>query len=174
MGSIFNTVATTFGLILFFISIANADITGIVVSVTDGDTIKVLDQNSVQHKVRLTGIDAPERGQPFGQASKKYLAALVSGKEVFVESNKNDRYCRVLGKVWVQPADCSSCGKTLDANHAQLLAGMAWWYRYYAKQQSPEDRGRYESAEDEAKVRRRGLWSDPDPMNPYDWRKGRR
>ena len=174
MGSIFNTVATTFGLILFFISIANADITGIVVSVTDGDTIKVLDQNSVQHKVRLTGIDAPERGQPFGQASKKYLAALVSGKEVFVESNKNDRYGRVLGKVWVQPADCSSCGKTLDANHAQLLAGMAWWYRYYAKQQSPEDRGRYESAEDEAKVRRRGLWSDPDPMNPYDWRKGRR
>jgi len=131
-------------------------------------------RNPLALEVRLTGIDAPERGQHFGQASKKYLAALVSGKEVFVESNKNDRYGRVLGKVWVQPADCSSCGKTLDANHAQLLAGMAWWYRYYAKQQSPEDRGRYESAEDEAKVRRRGLWSDPDPMNPYDWRKGRR
>jgi hypothetical protein len=60
---------------------------------------------------------------------------------------------RVLGKVWVQPADCPSCGKTLDANHAQLLAGMAWWYRYYAKEQSREDRGRYESAEDEAKAR---------------------
>ena len=131
-------------------------------------------RNPLALEVRLTGIDAPERGQHFGQASKKYLAALVSVKEVFVESNKNDRYGRVLGKVWVQPADCSSCGKTLDANHAQLLAGMAWWYRYYAKQQSPEDRGRYESAEDEAKVRRRGLWSDPDPMNPYDWRKGRR
>ena len=174
MGSIFNTVATTFGLILFFISIANADITGIVVSVTDGDTIKVLDQNSVQHKVRLTGIDAPERGQPFGQASKKYLAALVSGKEVFVESNKNDRYGRVLGKVWVQPADCSSCGKTLDANHAQLLAGMAWWYRYYAKQQSPEDRGRYESAEDEAKARGWGLWAEASPVNPYDWRNRQR
>jgi len=174
MGSIFNTVATTFGLILFFISIANADITGIVVSVTDGDTIKVLDQNSVQHKVRLTGIDAPERGQPFGQASKKYLAALVSGKEVFVESNKNDRYGRVLGKVWVQPADCPSCGKTLDINHAQLLAGMAWWYRYYAKQQSPEDRGRYESAEDEAKARGWGLWAEASPVNPYDWRNRQR
>jgi len=174
MSSISKTAAKTFGLILFFISIANADITGIVVSVTDGDTIKVLDGNSNQHKVRLTGIDAPERGQPFGQASKKYLAALVSGKEVFVVSNKNDRYGRVLGKVWVQPADCSSCGKTLDTNHAQLLAGMAWWYRYYAKQQSPEDRGRYESAEDEAKARDRGLWSVPDPVNPYDWRKGRR
>ena len=174
MGSIFNTVATTFGLILFFISIAQANITGVVVSVTDGDTIKVLDGNSNQHKVRLTGIDAPERGQPFGQASKKYLAALVSGKEVFVESNKKDRYGRVLGKVWVQPADCPSCGKTLDINHAQLLAGMAWWYRYYAKQQSPEDRGRYESAEDEAKSKGWGLWSEADPINSYDWRKGRR
>jgi len=174
MGSIFNTVATTFGLILFFISIAQADITGVVVSVTDGDTIKVLDGNSNQHKVRLTGIDAPGRGQPFGLASKKYLAALVSGKEVFVVSNKNDRYGRVLGKVWVQPAGCSTCGKTLDTNHAQLLAGMAWWYRYYAKQQSPEDRGRYESAEDEAKARGWGLWSEASPVNPYDWRKGRR
>jgi endonuclease YncB( thermonuclease family) len=161
-------------LILFFISIAQADVTGVVVSVTDGDTIKVLDENNTQHKVRLTGIDAPERGQPFGLASKKYLASMLGGKEVFVESNKNDRYGRVLGKVWVQPADCPSCGKTLDINHAQLLAGMAWWYRYYAKQQSAEDRGRYESAEDEAKARDRGLWSVPDPVNPYDWRKGRR
>ena len=131
-------------------------------------------RNPLALEVRLTGIDAPERGQHFGQASKKYLAALVSGKEVFVESNKNDRYGRMLGKVWVRPADCSSCGKTLDANHAQLLAGMAWWYRYYAKQQSPEDRGRYESAEDEAKARGWGLWSDPDPVNPYYWREGRR
>ena len=62
MSSISKTAAKTFGLILFFISIANADITGIVVSVTDSDTIKVLDENSNQHKVRLTGIDAPERG----------------------------------------------------------------------------------------------------------------
>ena len=129
-------------------------------------------RNPLALEVRLTGIDAPERGQPFGQASKKYLAALVSGKEVFVESNKNDRYGRVLGKVWVQPADCSTCGKTLDVNHAQLLAGMAWWYRYYAKQQSPEDRGRYESAEDEAKGRRRGLWSEPDPIIPMIGGKG--
>ena len=174
MSSISKTVAKTFGLILFFISIAQGDVTGIVVSVTDGDTIKVLDRNRVQHKVRLTGIDAPERGQPFGQASKKYLASMVSGREVFIESSKNDRYGRVLGKVWVQPADCSSCGKTLDINHAQLLAGMAWWYRYYAKQQSPEDRGRYESAEDEAKARGWGLWSAASPINPYDWRKGRR
>ena len=123
------------------------------------------------HKVRLMGIDAPEMGQPFSKASTKYLTSLLAGKEVFVESSKSDREGRVLGKVWVQPADCPKCGKTLDANHAQLLAGMAWWYRYYAKDQPPEDRGRYESAEDEARKRGWGLWVDPHPVNPYDWRK---
>ena len=161
-------------ILLFFCSLAHADITGRVVAVTDGDTIKVLDADNTQYKVRLTGIDAPEKKQPFGDASRKNLASLVAGKEVLVESNKKDRYGRALGKVWVQPSDCPNCGKTLDANQAQLLAGMAWWYRYYAKEQSPEDRGRYESAEDEAKARKWGLWADPHPINPYDWRKGER
>ena len=132
-------------------------ISGSVVGVTDGDTIKVLDPSHVMHKVRLMGIDAPEMGQPFSKASTKYLTSLLAGKEVFVESSKSDREGRVLGKVWVQPADCPKCGKTLDANHAQLLAGMAWWYRYYAKDQPPEDRGRYESAEDEARKRGWGV-----------------
>jgi endonuclease YncB( thermonuclease family) len=153
---------------------AVADITGTVVAVTDGDTIKVLDANRVTHKVRLTGIDAPERGQHYGNTSRKHLASLVSGREVFVESSRQDRYGRLLGKVWVQPADCSSCGKTLEANHAQLLAGMAWWYRYYANSQPVQDRGRYESAEEEARVRKRGLWADPHPINPYQWRQGQR
>jgi endonuclease YncB( thermonuclease family) len=148
-----------------------ADISGRVVGVTDGDTIKVLHSSSTEHKVRLTGIDAPERGQSFGTASTQNLNRMVAGKQVRVESSKSDRYGRLLGKVWVQPSDCPTCGKTLDANHAQMLSGMAWWYRYYAKQQSPEDRGRYESAEDEAKARGWGLWADPRPINPYRWRK---
>jgi endonuclease YncB( thermonuclease family) len=153
---------------------AIADITGRVVAVTDGDAIKVLDDANAEHKVRLTGIDAPERGQPFGTSSRDNLAKMVAGKQVRVESSKSDQYGRVLGKVWVQPADCPTCGKTLDANHAQLLAGMAWWYRYYAKEQSAEDRGRYESAENEARARGWGLWAVPNPINPYDWRKGNR
>lgn len=148
-----------------------ADISGRVVAVTDGDTIKVLDADKVQHKVRLKGIDAPERNQPFGKASRTNLSFMVAGKEVLVVSSGKDRYGRMLGKVWVQPSDCPSCGKTLDANYAQVLAGMAWWYRYYASEQSPEDRGRYESAEDEAKARGWGLWADPDPISPYEWRK---
>jgi endonuclease YncB( thermonuclease family) len=111
------------------------DVTGRVVVVTGGDTLKVLELGRVEHKVRLTGIDAPEQGQPYGTASTKYLAPLVAGKEVLVESTKSDRYGRTLIKVWVQPADCPTCDKTLDVNHAQLLAGTVWWYRYYAKEQ---------------------------------------
>lgn len=61
----------------------------------------------------------------------------------------------------------SACGKTLDANHSQLLAGMGWWFRHYAKQQSPEDRGRYESVKDEVKARRLGLWSELNPIQPH-------
>ena len=90
-------------ILFFFCSLAHADITGRVVAVTDGDTIKVLDADNTQYKVRLTGIDAPEKKQPFGDASRKNLASLVAGKEVLVESNKQDRYGRALGKVWVQP-----------------------------------------------------------------------
>jgi len=153
---------------------ANADINGKVVAVTDGDTVKILDDNKVQHKVRLAGIDAPEKAQPFGNASRKHLATMVAGKDVRVETTKNDRYGRVLGKVWVQPRDCPGCGKTLNANHAQILSGMAWWYQDYAKDQSAEDRGRYESAVAEARNRKLGLWSEPNPIPPWAWRRGQR
>ena len=84
-------------ILLAFSASAFADISGKVVAVTDGDTIKILDSNNVQYKIRLTGIDAPEKAQPFGNASRKNLALLVAGKNVHVESSKNDRYGRVLG-----------------------------------------------------------------------------
>jgi endonuclease YncB( thermonuclease family) len=161
-------------LLLGFSASVIADINGKVVVVTDGDTIRVLDANRVQHKIRLAGIDAPERGQPFGNASRKYLASLVAGKAVRIESTKKDRYGRVLGKVWVQPRDCPSCSKTLNANHAQILAGMAWRYLDYVKDLSPEDRGRYESAEAEARKRKRGLWREENAIPPWAWRRGQR
>ncbi|MDC1287539.1 thermonuclease family protein [Gammaproteobacteria bacterium] len=153
---------------------STADITGKVVAVTDGDTIKILDGNRVQHKIRLTGIDAPEKAQPFGNASRKHLASMVAGREVRIEALKKDRYGRVLGKVWVQPGGCPDCPKTLNANHAQIIAGMAWWYEDYAKDQSAEDRGRYESAVIEARKRKLGLWSEADPIPPWAWRRGQR
>lgn len=161
-------------LFVLCISIAHADISGKVVAVTDGDTIKVLDANSKLHKIRLTGIDAPEKGQAFGIASREHLASLVAGKTVRVESSKTDRYGRVLGKVWVQPPDCQDCGRTLDANHAQVLSGMAWWYQYYANQQPVEERERYKSAVTEARQRKLGLWSEPQPIPPWAWRRGER
>ena len=101
-------------ILLALCSLAHADIRGRVVAVIDGDTIKVLDSENTEYKVRLAGIDAPERGQPYSNASRKHLAFLIAGKEVFVESDKQDIYGRELGKVWVQPSDCPSCGKTLD------------------------------------------------------------
>jgi endonuclease YncB( thermonuclease family) len=95
-------------ILLLFCPLAHADITGRVVAVIDGDTIKILDADNTEYKVRLGGIDAPERGQPYSSASRKHLASLVAGKEVFVESDKQDVYGRELGKVWVQPSDCPS------------------------------------------------------------------
>jgi len=133
---------------------------GIVVKVADGDTITILDSNKDQHKVRIAGIDAPEKNQPFGNASRKRIGELVARKEVHVEFQKHDRYGRIVGKVLVRPPDCPTCGKTLDVSLAQITTGMAWWYRKYAREQSSEDQGRYEFAEQEANAKKLGLWRD--------------
>ncbi|MFT7220090.1 MAG: endonuclease YncB(thermonuclease family) [Candidatus Azotimanducaceae bacterium] len=145
---------------------------GKVINVTDGDKITISNARNEKIKVRLTGIDAPESEQPFGKDSTIKLGLIVADKEVRIDTIKKDSLGNVLGKVWVQPSDCSTCGKTLNANHAQLLAGMAWWDSQNADEQSPEDRGRYESAERESRNRKRGLWSESNPMAPWDWRRG--
>jgi len=160
---------------VLLVSAAHADtLTGRVVGIADGDTITVLDADRQQHKIRLGGIDAPEKAQPFGQRSKENLSRMVFGKDVRVEGDKRDRYGRIVGKVWVQPADCPTCPMTLDAGQAQLAAGLAWWYRKYAKEQTPEDRARCEFEEQEARARRVGLWREPDPVPPWEWRKGQK
>ena len=150
-------------LFLFFLvcSVQAETLTGRVVGIADGDTITVLDANRQQHKIRLSGIDAPEKAQPFGDRSKENLATLVFDKQVVVESNKQDRYGRTVGKVLVNGA---------DANLAQVKAGMAWWYREYANEQSDVDRRLYEQAEQQAQTQRIGLWSDKNPVPPWDFR----
>jgi endonuclease YncB( thermonuclease family) len=140
-------------------------LSGKVVAVSDGDTIRVLDERRVEHIVRLTGIDAPERDQPFGKASARNLASLLSGRKVLVKSTGEDDYNRLLGKVLLGDR---------DINLAQVEGGYAWWYRYYASQQSGADQKAYERAETAARSQRRGLWADPQPINPYQWRKSRR
>jgi endonuclease YncB( thermonuclease family) len=159
--------------LLFLLSLpTHADtLTGRVVGVGDGDTITILDANRQQHKIRLGGIDAPEKAQPFGQRSKESLSAMVFNKEVRVDWEKRDKYKRIVGKIWVQPASCPTCQMTLDAGHAQITVGLAWWYRKYSNEQSAQDRGAYEFSEQEARAKRAGLWADVDPVPPWDWRK---
>ena len=141
---------------------ANAEtITGLVVGVSDGDTITVLDANKVQHKIRLAGIDAPEKKQAFGNRSKESLSALAFDKTVNVETEKRDRYGRQVGKVLVNGQ---------DVNLVQVERGMAWFYRQYQREQSPNDRRLYEAAEDAARADKRGLWRDAEPLPPWEFR----
>ena len=158
---------------------AAATLTGQVVGVSDGDTITVLDAHHQQFKIRLSGIDAPEKKQPFGQRSKQHLSDLVYGRTVDVIWRKHDRYQRIVGQVMVAHPSCLSAArpKTVDAGLRQVEAGMAWWYRKYAGEQAAEaaeDAVAYERAEGLAQSRRQGLWSEPNPVPPWEWRKARR
>ena len=139
-----------------------ATITGTVVSVADGDTITVLDATKTQHKIRLTGIDAPEKAQAFGQRSKQSLSDLVYLKQVTVETDKKDRYGRNLGKVLID-------GK--DVNLMQIERGFAWHYKAYELDQSVVDRMVYADAEDAARASRVGLWADAKPVPPWEFRR---
>ena len=132
---------------------------GTVVKVSDGDTITVLDASKMQHKIRLQGIDAPEKKQAFGNTSRKFLAGLVANREVRVTWSKRDRYQRILGTVFVD-------GK--DANLEMLKAGMAWHYKKY------DSTPAYAQAESEARDARRGLWQEKNPTEPEEFRKAKR
>lgn len=151
-------------LIFFTSSMVYADtITGKVVGVSDGDTIVVLDASKTQFKIRLSGIDAPEKAQPFGQRSKEHLSDLVFAKQVTVQFNKTDKYGRTVGKVLVG---------AVDANLEQIKAGLAWHYKEYASEQPAADRDSYARAEVAARSSTLGLWRDAKPMPPWDWRHG--
>ena len=141
------------------------ELTGRIVSIADGDTVTLLDANLRQHKIRLSGIDAPERRQPFGNRSRLHLGALVFGKRVTADCPKTDRYKRAVCRIEVDG---------IDANLAQLEAGMAWHYKAYAREQRAPDRRRYAQAEDRARDARQGLWADRAPMAPWDFRKARK
>ena len=148
-----------------FVSNSNAgELQGRVVKVVDGDSITILDAHNVQHKIRLSGIDAPEKAQPYGEVSRRSLAEIVAGKDVVVETTKKDRYGRVVGKVLVDGQ---------DANLLQIERGLAWFYREYQNEQSPDGLMAYEAAELSAKKLGTGLWNDSNPMPPWEWRRSR-
>ncbi len=134
---------------------------GRVVGIADGDTLTVLRAKRQHDRVRLTGI-APEKRQAFGQVSKQHLSDLVYGKTVSVMFHKRDRYKRILGKVLVNGA---------DAGLNQLQSGLAWHYKRYEREQSPDDRVTYATAEEKARAERRGLWRDRHPVPPWNFRR---
>lgn len=149
-------------LLSFCFSLEAATLQGKVVSVADGDTITVLDSQKTQHKIRLQGIDAPERAQAFGNKSKQSLHEMVHGKQVTVDYQKKDKYGRVVGKILLNSTDVCL---------EQLKRGMAWHYKQYANEQPKEDRETYSLAEHQAKTELIGLWKDKQPVPPWEFRK---
>ena len=156
------TVALASALLFAPVPGTAASLSGVVVGVSDGDTLTMLDTRLQQHKVRLAGIDAPEKRQPFGQRSKQSLGLLAYGRPVRIEAGKTDRYGRLIGRVVVDG---------LDVNREQVRRGFAWHYVAYAREQSASDRDLYADAESSARAERRGLWSVPDPTPPWEFRK---
>lgn len=150
----------------------------LVVGISDGDTLAARCPTEdaahpyQQVKVRLAGIDAPEKRQPYGERARLALAELTFQKQARLECTKQDRYKRSVCNVWVAPASAPGGPQTLDAGLAMVTLGMAWWYRAYAKEQTPEARGQYEFAEQEARDKRAGLWADQEPVAPWEWRRG--
>jgi endonuclease YncB( thermonuclease family) len=127
-----------------------------VVSISDGDTFTGLDSQNRQVKVRLHGIDAPEKAQAFGNVSRKSLGDLIEGKTVEIQQVDKDRYGRVVANVHV--------GST-HVNRELVAKGLAWRYVQYDK------KGEFTQVEQAAKAARKGLWADASPVPPWEWRK---
>lgn len=132
-----------------------AELYGDVVKVYDGDTMTVAAAGQT-YKIRLAQIDAPERKQEHGLASRDFLATLTLGREVRVDYEKKDRYGRIIGQVYFG---------VQDINLSMVLNGHAWVYEAYSQSDL------YDKAQTEAKTEHRGLWAEPNPIPPWDYRK---
>lgn len=143
-----------------FLQVAYAEtINGKVISISDGDTLTILLDGNRQIKIRLAAIDAPEKNQAFGNRAKQQLSDLCFGKNATLEVISTDRYGRTVGDIY--------CAGT-NANLEMVKLGLAWVFRKY-------DKG-FEylyASEEEAKTAKRGLWTDPNPIAPWDWRKAK-
>lgn len=136
------------------------ELQGKVVAIADGDTFTLLDAQNRQHKVRLYGVDAPEKGQDWSKLSKEALRKKVFGKKVMLRWKSKDRWKRIIA--WVYTAD-SAC-----VNEALLSDGAAWHFTEY--DQNPA----WALLETNARKQKRGLWSQPAPLAPWLWRKAKR
>ena len=145
-------------LLASFLASAETIYQGTVVRIVDGDTLVLLvDQQ--QLKIRLADIDTPERKQPFGTKAKQALSDLAFGKQARVVEVTVDRYGRIVGRVYVDG---------IDVNRELVAQGYAWVYRKYSND------AELLRLEAEAKQMGLGLWAGPDPIPPWEWRRGRR
>jgi endonuclease YncB( thermonuclease family) len=159
----FTRARLLFGILLASTSMAATagTLIGSVIGITDGDTLTLLVDRQA-YKVRIAGIDAPEKRQAWGEKSKTNLSRLAFNQEAVAECPKVDRWGRQICKVSVN---------AVDVGLEQIKDGMAWWYRKYAKEQSADDQSAYENAELMAKLRRLGLWTDTNSVPPWDFRR---
>ena len=153
-----NKLLTT---LFFLLSLAvQADtLEGNVVKIADGDTLTLLTSSNEQVKIRLAGIDTPERKQPFGNRAKQAISSLAFQKHALIEVEAKDRYGRIVGTVFVD-------GQNVNAE--LVRQGMAWVYRKYNK-----DKALYE-LEAKAREKELGLWLKENPIPPWEWRRGKR
>lgn len=151
-------------ILLFRVSapMAGDTLSGTVERVKDGDTVRIRLHDGGRADLRLAGIDAPEKAQPFGRASGRRLAALCLGRATEAEVRDIDRYGRPVGRLFCEGNDV---GRTL------ISEGLAWHFVRYAKSQPVEERGGDSSSEAQARGEGRGLWSEPDPVPPWEWRR---
>ncbi len=151
---------TLFILILLFASeLYSRDIYGTVIAVADGDTVTVLDESKSQYKIRLSDIDSPEKNQAYGQSSKQFISEIIFSKEVKVTITGQDRYSRYLGTIYLDD---------INVNAEMISNGFAWVYRKYS------DNQKLIQLESIAQKKKLGLWSDTDPIPPWDFRRGMR
>ncbi|SLM48409.1 Uncharacterized endonuclease (modular protein) [Nitrospira japonica] len=141
------------------ISSVTANNSAKVVSIIDGDTIEVLQDRRIV-RIRLIGIDCPERGQAYGKKAKQAAATLIYGKDVTLDRYGVDRYGRTLADVMLTDGT--------NINHKLVKEGWCWWYRKYSPANSELQR-----LEQEARDAKKGLWIDPSPTPPWIYRKTR-
>lgn len=145
-------------LLLITIS-SSSTLSGRVVGIADGDTFTLLTDENLQVKIRLHGIDAPEKGQDFGKRAKQELSTLIFGKTVDVIDKGKDRYGRTIGMVFLGE---------VNINEEMLRRGMAWHYLKYDKE------ARWDELERQARDARSGLWVQPGAIAPWEWRAAKR
>jgi endonuclease YncB( thermonuclease family) len=138
---------------------------GQVVELNDGDTITIVTPQKVSKRIRIASIDAPEKSQAFGMASKLRLSELIAGKIVVAQCSKADRNGRMI---------CRVDHEGRDVGLQLIHEGMAWHFKKYAKDQDWREAAAYASAERSARGAGRGLWRDRQVVAPWDWRADKR